>query len=77
VWEVHAARPEAPIIGVGGITTPADAVELLLAGASAVQVGTAAFADPRAPLAVLRGLEDWCARHGVRDLAELIGGAHG
>jgi dihydroorotate dehydrogenase (NAD+) catalytic subunit len=77
VWEIHAALPHAAIVGVGGVARAEDAVELLLAGACAVQVGTATFADPRAPHRVLRGLEDWCARHGVRDIAELIGGAHG
>ncbi len=48
VHDVHAASPELPIVGVGGVSSGADAVELLLAGASAVQVGTATFADPRA-----------------------------
>jgi dihydroorotate dehydrogenase (NAD+) catalytic subunit len=47
---------------------------LLLAGASAVQVGTATFADPRAPVRVLEELEDWCAAHGVGNMSELIGG---
>jgi dihydroorotate dehydrogenase (NAD+) catalytic subunit len=77
VYEVHAALPDAPIVGVGGVRTGADAVELLLAGASAVQVGTATFADPRAPQRVLRGVEKWCENHGVRAVTELIGGAHG
>lgn len=57
VHDVHAARPELPVIGVGGIATPWDAEEFLLAGASAVQVGTATFNDPRAPIKVLEGLE--------------------
>lgn len=77
VFEVHAARPELPIVGVGGVASGEDAVELLLAGASAVQVGTASFADPRAVVAVLEGLVSWCGRHGVRRVDELIGGAHG
>jgi dihydroorotate dehydrogenase (NAD+) catalytic subunit len=77
VHDVHVAAPDLPIVGVGGVVTAADAVELLLAGASAVQVGTATFADPRAPLRVLEGLEDWCSRHGVATVAELIGGVHG
>jgi len=76
VYECHAAFPDAPIVGVGGIWSGADAVELLLAGASAVQVGTATFADPRAPLRVLRDLEAWCRRHGVAGLDELVGAAH-
>lgn len=77
VHDVHAALPELPIVGVGGVATAEDAVELLLAGASAVQVGTASFADPRSVVTVLEGLESWCGRHGVRQVQELIGGAHG
>jgi dihydroorotate dehydrogenase (NAD+) catalytic subunit len=77
VHDVHASMPSTPIVGVGGVTSGVDAVELLLAGASAVQVGTATFADPRAPVRVLEQLEDWCARHGVGSVAEIIGGAHG
>jgi len=74
VHDVHTARPDLPIVGVGGVVDAASAVELLLAGASAVQVGTATFADPRAPSRVLGDLEDWCDRHGIRDMHELIGG---
>ena len=74
---MHRALPALPIVGVGGVATGTDAVELLLAGASAVQVGTATFADPRAPLRVLEQLTDWCASHGVRALQEIIGGTDG
>ena len=77
VHDVHAALPDLPIVGVGGVARGIDAVELLLAGASAVEVGTATFADPRATEHVLGELQDWCARHGVRAARELIGGAHG
>jgi dihydroorotate dehydrogenase (NAD+) catalytic subunit len=77
VHDVHAALPATPIVGVGGVVSGVDAVELLLAGASAVQVGTATFADPRAPLRVLEQLEGWCAHHDVGAIAELIGGVHG
>ncbi|WP_420433316.1 dihydroorotate dehydrogenase [Candidatus Poriferisocius sp.] len=76
VYDVHAALPEVPIIGVGGIASGTDAVEMMMAGARAVQVGTATFADPRAPAKVLRGLARWCAAHGVRRLDEMIGAAH-
>ena len=73
VWEAaHAVR--IPIIGLGGIATPEDAVEFLLAGASAVQVGTATYADPRAVERIARGLEQWCARHHVSRVTDLIGG---
>jgi dihydroorotate dehydrogenase (NAD+) catalytic subunit len=77
VHDVHAALPGTPIIGVGGVLSGVDAVELMLAGASAVQVGTATFADPRAPVRVLAQLRDWCERRGVGATAELIGGVHG
>jgi len=74
VHDVHEALPTLPIVGVGGVVSGADAVELLLAGASAVQVGTATFADPRAPERVLTGLRRWCRRHRVEAIDELIGG---
>ncbi|HXQ19116.1 MAG TPA: dihydroorotate dehydrogenase [Acidimicrobiales bacterium] len=77
VWECREAFPEFPLIGVGGIASGLDAVELLLAGADAVQVGTATFRDPRAPWRVLAELERWCETHDVADVATLRGAAHG
>ncbi len=77
VFDVREAHPGAGIIGVGGVTAAEDAVELMLAGANAVQVGTATFRDPWAPLKVLRGIERWCSRRGVRRVCELVGAAHG
>lgn len=65
-----------PIIGCGGISTWRDAVEYILAGASAIEVGTATFGNPRAPLDVLEGLEAWMASEGIDDLAPLVGAAH-
>jgi dihydroorotate dehydrogenase (NAD+) catalytic subunit len=62
VWECRVAFPGAAIVGVGGVASGADAVEFLLAGADAVQVGTATFRDPRAPWKVLRQVSRWCAR---------------
>ena len=62
-----------PVIGMGGITCGADAVEFLLAGASAIAVGTATFADPAAPLKVLNELKEWMDSHGVKSVSELIG----
>ena len=76
VWDCRAAFPDAPIVGVGGIARGEDAVEFLLAGADAVQVGTATFADPRAPARVRSELERWCRQHHVSRITELIGGAH-
>ncbi|OAI42006.1 dihydroorotate dehydrogenase [bacterium SCGC AG-212-C10] len=62
-----------PVIACGGVSTGLDAVEFLMAVASAVQVGTATFANPRAPLDVLDGLCDWLQREGVEDVREIIG----
>jgi dihydroorotate dehydrogenase (NAD+) catalytic subunit len=76
VHDVHAALPELPIVGVGGVVHGVDAAELILAGASAVQVGTATFADPRASARVLAELEAWAARTGRTTLAEHVGAAH-
>ena len=76
VYDVHEALPAVPIVGVGGVASGADAVEMLMAGASAVQVGTAIFADPRAPWRVLAELGQWCLHAGVQRLDELIGAAH-
>jgi dihydroorotate dehydrogenase (NAD+) catalytic subunit len=72
VWEA-ARAVTIPVMGLGGIATPEDAVEFLLAGATAVQVGTASYADPRATERIASGLEHWCARHHVARVAELIG----
>ena len=72
VWEA-AKAVTIPIVGLGGITTAEDAVEFLLAGATAVQVGTASYADPRATERIAQELEQWCARHHVASVAELIG----
>lgn len=77
VFDVHEAVPDLPIVGVGGTTTGTDVVEFLLAGASAVEVGTATFADPRAPRRILGEFEHWCERHGVAAVEELIGAGHG
>jgi dihydroorotate dehydrogenase (NAD+) catalytic subunit len=76
VHEVHAALPDLPIIGVGGVSDAETAAELLLVGASAVQVGTATFLDPRAPAQVLAGLERWLARQPERRISDVIGAVH-
>jgi dihydroorotate dehydrogenase (NAD+) catalytic subunit len=65
VHDVHAALPDLAIIGVGGVASGWDAVEMLLAGATAVQVGTATFADPAAPLNVQRELLAWAQDRGI------------
>lgn len=76
VYEVHKAIPDLAIVGAGGVTDAITAIELILAGASAVQVGTATFADPRAVAKILDGLRTWCEAHEVSQLRDLIGGAH-
>jgi dihydroorotate dehydrogenase (NAD+) catalytic subunit len=77
VAECRAAFPDAGIVGVGGVAHGRHAAELLVAGADAVQVGTATFRDPRAPWRVLDDLANWCARHGVSSVRALVGSLHG
>ena len=75
VYQV-AAVVDIPVIGCGGIVTGADAIEFILAGASAIQVGTAGFSDPRAPLDVLEGIVKFMEEEGTDDLSGLVGAAH-
>jgi len=77
VYEV-AKAVEVPVVGCGGITTASDAIEFILAGASAIQVGTASFTNPRAPLDILEGIEQFMQQEGIDNLTQLIGAAqHG
>jgi len=76
VYECRRENPELPIIGVGGVSRGDDALELLMAGASAVQVGTASLAEPRAPWRVQEEIRSWMAKHGVSNIQEIIGAAH-
>lgn len=71
VHDVHQALPEVPIVAAGGVATGWDAVEMFLAGASAVQVGTATFADPRAPMRVQDELMAWMNGRGITDVSEI------
>ena len=71
VHDVHQALPDVPIVGVGGVASGWDAVELMLAGASAVQVGTASFADPRATQRVQEELVAWAVSRGLTSLGEI------
>lgn len=73
VHEVHRAFPHIPIIGQGGVASAGDALELILAGASAVAVGTANFVNPRSALDVVAGIADYMRRHEVEDFGELVG----
>jgi dihydroorotate dehydrogenase (NAD+) catalytic subunit len=77
VYECRRAFPEAAIVGVGGVARGEHAAELLVAGATAVQVGTATFADPRAVVRVREELAAWCSAQGVARVTDLIGSAHG
>jgi len=76
VWQVRAALPDVPIIGMGGVRTGRDALELILAGAAMVSVGTAIFHDPSACARILRELEEELASRGIERLADVIGLAH-
>jgi dihydroorotate dehydrogenase (NAD+) catalytic subunit len=76
VWQVHQAFPHLPILGMGGIRTGLDALEFVLAGASAVSVGTAVFGDPTAPVRVLAELEAALDERGFASLADAVGFAH-
>jgi dihydroorotate dehydrogenase (NAD+) catalytic subunit len=76
VWQVHAALPHVPIMGIGGIRTGLDALEFVLAGASAIQVGTVIFNDPSAPTRISRELRAALADRGIDKLSDVIGLAH-
>jgi dihydroorotate dehydrogenase (NAD+) catalytic subunit len=73
VWRVHQAMPTVPLIGIGGIMNWEDAVEFLLVGASAVQIGTANFVQPTACIEVLRGLEQYLVEQGIESVHALVG----
>lgn len=72
VWEVSRAV-DIPIIGIGGIMTATDAVEFIIAGATAIQVGTASFVNPSACIDIIAGMEDYLLRHGISHIRELTG----
>ena len=72
VWQV-AKAVNIPVVGLGGIVTAADALEFIMAGATAVQIGTANFIDPTTTIKVIEGLEDYCTRHNIQSISELRG----
>ncbi|HLZ37466.1 MAG TPA: hypothetical protein VKP64_06830, partial [Mycobacteriales bacterium] len=76
VWQVHQALPDVPLLGMGGIRTGNDALEFLLAGASAVSVGTVVFSDPSAPARILAELTQALADRGFGRLSDVVGLAH-
>lgn len=75
VADVHARHPELPIVAAGGVAGVEDLVEFALVGASAIQIGTATFNDPRTCHRVTTELHSWCAKHGVATFGELVGSA--
>lgn len=75
VWQVYQAV-KIPVIGIGGIMNASDAIEFMLAGASAVQVGTAIFKNPFIPLQIIEGIEDYLNRHKIQSVNDLIGCLH-
>jgi dihydroorotate dehydrogenase (NAD+) catalytic subunit len=72
VWQV-ANAVKIPVIGMGGIMTATDAIEFILAGASAIQVGTASFIDPQASLKILEGIENYLVKKGFSDIKDITG----
>jgi dihydroorotate dehydrogenase (NAD+) catalytic subunit len=76
VYQVHAALPDTPILGMGGVRTGADALAFLAAGASAVSVGTAVFGDPSAPMRIVAELSEELDRKGLTSVREVVGAAH-
>ncbi len=77
IYETRKQFPHAAIVGAGGVARGVDAIELIMAGASAVEVGTATFYEPAAPARILREVRDWCQHHHITTITELIGAAHG
>ncbi len=73
VWQVHRAVPKVPLIGIGGIMTAEDSVEFMLCGASAVEVGTANYVNPKAPLEIIEGLRAYLAQRGLKSPKALVG----
>ena len=72
VWQVYNAV-KIPVIGMGGIMNATDAIEFILAGSSAVQVGTANFIDPEVPVKIVKGIEDYMAKYGLEEVSDLVG----
>ena len=72
VWQV-ANAVRIPVVGMGGITTAEDAIEMMMAGASAVQVGAAIFTDPYAPVKIIEGMESWLDEQGIPAVSDIVG----
>lgn len=72
VWQV-AKAVKIPVVGLGGIMNATDAIEFLMAGATAIEIGTANFIDPTTTIKVIEGINEWLDKHGVKDVHEIIG----
>ena len=72
VWQV-AKAVKIPVVGLGGISTAEDAIEFLMAGATAIEIGTANFIDPTVTIKVRDGINDWLDKHGCSSVSEIIG----
>jgi dihydroorotate dehydrogenase (NAD+) catalytic subunit len=75
-WKVRRVV-KAPLVGIGGVSSAEDALQYMIAGATLVGVGTAMLRDPRAPERIVRGLAEWCDRHGVSSIADVVGSIEG
>lgn len=73
VWEVYGAKLGVPLVGIGGITTANDAIEYMIVGASAVQIGTANLIDPETSVKVAEGIRAYCRENGIKNISELVG----
>ncbi len=73
--ELRASHPHVPVIGLGGISTAHDALEFLMAGASAIQLGTINFVNPHAGVEIIEGIEEFMRQEGISDISEIIGAA--
>ena len=74
VWQVHRALPKIPLIGIGGIMNAEDAVEFILCGASAIEVGTANYINPHAPVEIVQGVRRYLSEHKVKKSSDVVGG---
>ena len=75
VWQV-ANRVKVPVVGLGGIEKWQDAIEMMMAGARAVQIGAAMFSDPYAPIKIVDGMNQWLDEQGIKDVNEIVGTVH-
>jgi dihydroorotate dehydrogenase (NAD+) catalytic subunit len=72
VWQV-ASAVNIPVIGLGGISTWQDGIEMMMAGARAIQVGAALFTNPKAPVEIVEGMNNWLDKQGIKDINEIVG----